>query len=331
MGRRSPFNTPPPKKKSGCVEGVRHGEPPNPLILAPQRAGKRRSGASAPVCANTLITATPSRGCNYTVNTARVPARTEGMPAPTAHRQGPFSARPPRPPPVGCGPSAEPRGRRRRGITGMMTAGPRLPVPVPKARAGEARTSYRVSVEGCQRGPGGARRTAAWVQGGRRRLLLPEQRRVRLQSQLQVENVVDDMLQDLHFADPLVGRDGGHQLPQPAVTVIHIALQAQRRRLLARRRAPLAAAVLGQAPQGWVSPPAAAARHAGLCLAAGVPDGTHGFHAAAARREQTSLLYQRCCCCRLPRPRAAAHAPPATGAGHGRSLAGVYRRPPRQQ
>lgn len=83
------------------------------------------------------------------------------------------------------------------------------------------------------------------------------------------------MLQDLHFADPLVGRDGGHQLPEAAVAVVHIALQAQRRRLLA----PLAAAVLGQAPQGRG---AAAARPPGLRLAAaGGPAGTHGFHAAA--------------------------------------------------
>lgn len=174
--------------------------------------------------------------------------------------------------------------------------------------------SYRVSIKGCQRGPGGAHGTAAWVQSGRRRLL-PEQRWVRLQSQLQVEDIVDDVLQDLHFADPLVGRDGGHQLPQPAVTVIHIALQAQRRRLLARRRAPLAATVLGQAPQGRVPP--AAARHAGLRLATGVPDGAHGFHGAARREGNLPIHHRRLL---LPlRPREAAHAPPATGAERGRS------------
>lgn len=51
-------------------------------------AGKRRNSAPVPVCANTPATGTPSRGCNYTVHTVRLPARTEGMRAPTAHRRG---------------------------------------------------------------------------------------------------------------------------------------------------------------------------------------------------------------------------------------------------
>lgn len=85
---------------------------------------------------------------------------------------------------------------------------------------------------------------------------------MRLQRQLQVQDVVDNMLQDLHFADFLVGRDGGHEPPQAAVAVVHIALQAQRRLvgrslgcLAARcrggggggRRATQAVAMLGQA------------------------------------------------------------------------------------
>lgn len=107
----------------------------------------------------------------------------------------------------------------------------------------------------------------------RRRRRLPQQSRVRLQRQLQVQNVVDNVLQDLHFAHFLVGRDGGHQPPQAAVAVVHIALQAERRlvgrrlgRLAARcrrrgrrrRGAAQAVAVLGQAAQRQL--PAAAAR-----------------------------------------------------------------------
>lgn len=168
-----------------------------------------------------------------------------------------------------------------------------------------ARTSYRVGVEGRQRGARGARGTTARVQGGRR---LPEQRRVRLQSQLQVEDVVDDVLQDLHFADPLVGRDGGHQPPQPAVTVIHIALQTQGRRLLA----PFAAAVLGQAPQRRM-PAAAAARPGGLRPAPGVPDGAHGFHGAAGTERDRDLPRHL-----LPRPRARAARPPPRNASGAR-------------
>lgn len=131
---------------------------------------------------------------------------------------------------------------------------------------------------------------------------------MRLQSQLQVEDVVDDVLQDLHFADPLVGRDGGHQPPQPAVTVIHIALQAQGRRLLA----PFAAAVLGQAPQRRM--PATAARPGGLRLAPGVPDGAHGFHGAAGTERDRDLPRHL-----LPRPRARAARPPPRNASGARA------------
>lgn len=286
--------------KARCVPCA---QPPQPLTLATRRGGwQAENSAPVPVCANTPATATPSRGCNYTAHTVRPPARAEGMRAPV--------------PSGSPGLPAERRGPEWRHITGALTIAARRSAPRPAPRARVSRTSYRVSVKGCQRGPGSARGTAAGVQSGRRRLL-PEQRWVRLQSQLQVEDIVDDVLQDLHFADPLVGRDGGHQLPQPAVTVIHIALQAQRRRLLARRRAPLAAAVLGQAPQGRVPP--AAARHAGLRLATGVPDGAHGFHGAARREGNLPLHHRRLLLLPPLRPREAAHAPPATGAERGRS------------
>lgn len=132
----------------------------------------------------------------------------------------------------------------------------------------------RVSVERRERGP----RRCSWTGPGRvvrrrRRWRLPQQSRVRLQRQLQVQDVVDNVLQDLHFADFLVGRDGGHQPPQAAVAVVHIALQAQRwlvgrrlgrlaascrRRGRRGRRAAQAVAVLGQAAQRQL--PAAAAR-----------------------------------------------------------------------
>lgn len=153
--------------------------------------------------------------------------------------------------------------------------------------------SYRVGVERRERGPGRPSRVARRVQRGR--LLLPEESRVRLEGQLQVEDVVDDMLQDLHFADPLVGRDGGHQLPEAAVTVIHIALKAQSRRLLARRRAPLVAAMLGQATQSQLAATSVAAAAtssataaARQCLPAGVSHGTHRFHGAKAGRQAGS-------------------------------------------
>lgn len=132
----------------------------------------------------------------------------------------------------------------------------------------------RVSVERRERGPRRCSWTGpGWVVRRRRRWRLPQQSRVRLQRQLQVQDVVDNVLQDLHFADFLVGRDGGHQPPQAAVAVVHIALQAQRwlvgrrlgrlaascrRRGRRGRRAAQAVAVLGQAAQRQL--PATAAR-----------------------------------------------------------------------
>lgn len=141
----------------------------------------------------------------------------------------------------------------------------------PLARAPAA--AHRVGVERRERDPRRRGRTGPGrVVRGRGRRRRSQQSRVRLQRQLQVQDVVDDMLQDLHFADFLVGRDGGHQPPQAAVAVVHIALQAQRR-LVRRRRRRLAARcrrrcrrcrttqavpVLGQAAQSRL--PAAAAR-----------------------------------------------------------------------
>lgn len=45
-----------------------------------------------------------------------------------------------------------------------------------------------------------------------------------LKRQLQVQDVVDDVLQNLHAAHAPVLRDGGHQALQPAVTVVHVVL-----------------------------------------------------------------------------------------------------------
>lgn len=162
--------------------------------------------------------------------------------------------------------------------------------PVASAR-GRRPASHRVGVERRERGP--RRRCGTgpgWVVRWRRRWRLPQQSRVRLQRQLQVQDVVDNVLQDLHFADFLVGRDGGHQPPQAAVAVVHIALQAQRRlvgrrlrRLAARcrrcrrrgRRATQAVAVLGQAAQSQL--PTAAARRR---LAARGAHRAHRLHRA---------------------------------------------------
>lgn len=151
--------------------------------------------------------------------------------------------------------------------------------------------SGRVGVQRSERGP----RRRCWTRPGRvvrrrGRWRLSQQSRVRLQRQLQVQDVVDNVLQDLHFADFLVGRDGGHQPPQATVAVVHIALQAQRRlvgrrlgRLAARcrrrgrrgRRAAQAVAVLCQAAQRQL--PAAAARRR---LAARGAHRAHRLHRA---------------------------------------------------
>lgn len=49
---------------------------------------------------------------------------------------------------------------------------------------------------------------------------------VRVQGDLQVQDVVDNVLQDFHLAHFLVLRDAGHQLLQLGVAVIHIVQQA---------------------------------------------------------------------------------------------------------
>lgn len=63
------------------------------------------------------------------------------------------------------------------------------------------------------------------------------ERRVRLQGQLQVQDVVYDVLEDLHFADFLILRNGGHQALEAGVAVVHVVLQAEQV-LLVRPAAP---------------------------------------------------------------------------------------------
>lgn len=56
--------------------------------------------------------------------------------------------------------------------------------------------------------------------------------RVRLQGQLQVQDVVYDMLEDFHFADFLILRYGRNQALESAVAVVHVVLQAEQVLLL---------------------------------------------------------------------------------------------------
>lgn len=82
-----------------------------------------------------------------------------------------------------------------------------------------------VDVEHRQRRPAGI---GSWSGAGPGALwLLFMERRVRLQGQLQVQDVVYDMLQDLHFADLLILRNGRHQALQSAVAVVHVVLQTK--------------------------------------------------------------------------------------------------------
>lgn len=74
-------------------------------------------------------------------------------------------------------------------------------------------------VERRQRGPGGRGGPPASAQ----------HRPVRLQRALQLQDVVDDVLQDLHAAEPPARRDGGHQAPQPAIAAAHVAAEPVRR------------------------------------------------------------------------------------------------------
>lgn len=82
-----------------------------------------------------------------------------------------------------------------------------------------------VNVEHRQRCPAGV--GGRWRAGPGPLWLLFMERWVRLQGQLQVQDVVYDMLEDLHFADFLILRNGGHQALQSAVAVVHVVLQAE--------------------------------------------------------------------------------------------------------
>lgn len=131
-----------------------------------------------------------------------------------------------------------------------------------------------VDVEHRQRRPAGL---GGWRRASPARLFV--ERRVRLQGQLQVEDVVDDMLENFHFADFLILRNGGHQPLQPAVAVVHVVLQAEE--ILLFHPAPgNVVALLGQAVQGEL-----AAAGGGVLGA----DWSHSFHLrepAAQRKER---------------------------------------------
>lgn len=51
--------------------------------------------------------------------------------------------------------------------------------------------------------------------------------RIRVKRDLQVQDIIDDMLQDFHFAHVLVLRDTGHQFLQFGVAVVHVVQQAE--------------------------------------------------------------------------------------------------------
>lgn len=88
---------------------------------------------------------------------------------------------------------------------------------------------------------------------------------LRLQRDLQVEDVVDDVLQDLHLADRLVLRDARHQLLQLGVAVVHVA-QGAHGLLQARVFIPAdGETLLRDTAHGLVAAPHRA-------------DGTDGFH-----------------------------------------------------
>lgn len=80
-----------------------------------------------------------------------------------------------------------------------------------------------VNVEHRERRPVGV--GGCWRAGPLWLLLL--QGRVRLQGQLQVQDVVYDMLEDLHFTHFLILWNGRHQALQAAVAVVHVVLQAE--------------------------------------------------------------------------------------------------------
>lgn len=49
-----------------------------------------------------------------------------------------------------------------------------------------------------------------------------------VQRDLKVQDIIDDMLQDLHLTDAPVLRQAGHQLLQAAVAVVHVAQHTER-------------------------------------------------------------------------------------------------------
>lgn len=71
-------------------------------------------------------------------------------------------------------------------------------------------------VDLCERGPCGR----GWAR-------LFQESRVRLQRQLQVQDVVNDMLEDLHFTDFLILGYSGHEALESAVAVVHVVLQTE--------------------------------------------------------------------------------------------------------
>ncbi len=75
-------------------------------------------------------------------------------------------------------------------------------------------------------------------------LVVTGRRAGRVQLGLQLQDVVDDALQDLHPADRSSGGQPGHQLPQQPVTQVHVLQQEHRDRrgVLRSRRALEAAA-----------------------------------------------------------------------------------------
>lgn len=131
-----------------------------------------------------------------------------------------------------------------------------------------------VDVEHSQRRPAGL---GGWRRAGPGLLFV--ERRVRLQGQLQVQDVVDDMLENLHFAHFLILRNGGHQPLQPAVAVVHVVLQAEE--ILLFHPAPgNVVALLGQTVQGEL-----AAAGGGVLGA----DWSNSFHLRGPTAQRTEI------------------------------------------
>lgn len=89
-----------------------------------------------------------------------------------------------------------------------------------------------VDVEHCEGGPARAGSWSSWSAGSAPWRLLLLERRVRFQGQLQVQDVVNDVLEDLHLADFLILGNGGHEALEAAVAVVHVVLQTEQVLLL---------------------------------------------------------------------------------------------------